>query len=72
MQATQADHGVAVGWHRLVTSQIEEGKLVRLTELELPAPGSYYLTWNDNRTLSPAAEILRSWIREIAVQERDS
>ena len=52
--------------------EIEDGKLVRLTELELPAPGAYYLTWNDNRTLSPAAEILRSWIREIAAQERST
>ncbi|MER9136110.1 LysR substrate-binding domain-containing protein [Mesorhizobium sp. M0830] len=72
MQAAQADQGVALGWHRLVKSQIEDGKLVRLTELELPAPGAYYLTWNDNRTLSPAAEILRSWIREIAAQERST
>jgi DNA-binding transcriptional LysR family regulator len=72
MQAAQADQGAAVGWHRLVKSQIDEGKLVRLTDLELAAPGGYYLTWNDNRTLSPAAEILRSWIREIAAQERDS
>ena len=72
LQAAQADQGVAVGWHRLVKSQISEGKLVRLTDLELPAPGSYYLTWNNNRTLSPAAESLRTWLREIATQERDS
>ncbi|TIU65348.1 MAG: LysR family transcriptional regulator, partial [Mesorhizobium sp.] len=72
LQAAQADQGVAVGWHRLVEAQIDEGKLVRLTDLELPAPGGYYLTWNDNRMLSPAAESLRGWIREIAAQERGS
>ncbi|TGQ18987.1 LysR substrate-binding domain-containing protein [Mesorhizobium sp. M00.F.Ca.ET.217.01.1.1] len=72
LQAAQADQGIAVGWHRLVKAQIDEGKLVRLTYLELPAPGGYYLTWNRNRTLSPAAERLLGWLREAAAQERQS
>jgi LysR family glycine cleavage system transcriptional activator len=72
LQAAQADQGVAIGWHRLVRSLVKEGKLVRLTDLEMPAPGGYYLTWNDRRTLSPAAETLRVWIREIAERERQS
>ncbi|MDX8442427.1 LysR substrate-binding domain-containing protein [Mesorhizobium australafricanum] len=69
LQAAQADQGVAVGWHRLVRPLIEEGKLVRITDLELAAPGGYYLTWNDNRTLSPAAELFREWLREVAREE---
>ncbi|ODT17545.1 MAG: LysR family transcriptional regulator [Kaistia sp. SCN 65-12] len=72
LQAAQANQGVAVGWHRLVKTLIGEGKLVRLTDLEMPAPGGYYLTWNNNRTLSPAAERLRDWLREAAAQERES
>ncbi|MER9832768.1 LysR substrate-binding domain-containing protein [Mesorhizobium sp. M0134] len=72
LQAAQADQGVAVGWHRLVLPLIEEGKLVRITDLELPAPGGYYLTWNDSRKLSPAAELLREWLREIAAQEQEN
>jgi LysR family glycine cleavage system transcriptional activator len=72
LQAAQADQGLAVGWHRLVRPLIRDGKLVRLTDLEMPAPGGYYLTWNDRRTLSPAAETLRSWLREIAEQERQT
>src|SRR6516162_3013290 len=72
LQAAQADQGVAVGWHRLVRQMVRDAKLVRLTDLEMPAPGGYYLTWNDRRTLSPAAETLRSWLREMAVQERRS
>jgi LysR family glycine cleavage system transcriptional activator len=55
-----------------VKSQLADGKLVRLTDLELPAPGGYYLTWNGNRVLSPAAEILRGPLREIAAKERDN
>jgi DNA-binding transcriptional LysR family regulator len=70
IQAAQADQGIAVGWHRLCRHLLRDGKLVRLTDLEMPAPGGYYLTWNQRRTLSPAAETLRSWLREIAEQER--
>lgn len=69
LSAAQANQGVAVGWDRMVRPLIEEGKLVRFTDLELPAPGGYYLTWNDNRELSPAAEILRDWLTETAVRE---
>ncbi|MER9883507.1 LysR substrate-binding domain-containing protein [Mesorhizobium sp. M0118] len=57
MQAAQANQGVAVSWRRLMRSLVDEGKLVRITDLELPAPGAYYLTWNHNRILSPAAEL---------------
>lgn len=70
LEAAQANQGVAVGWHRLVRHLVKEGRLVRLTDLEMPAPGGYYLTWNDHRTLSPAAEILRTWLREMAERER--
>jgi DNA-binding transcriptional LysR family regulator len=72
LQAAQADQGIAVGWHRLVRHMLRDGKLVRLTDLEMPAPGGYYLTWNDKRTLSPAAETLRTWLREIAGSERQT
>jgi DNA-binding transcriptional LysR family regulator len=72
LQAAQADQGLAVGWHRLVRPLMADGRLVKLTDLEMPAPGGYYLTWNDRRTLSPAAETLRSWLREIATLERQT
>ena len=72
LQAAQADQGLAIGWHRLVRHLLRDAKLVRLTDLEMPAPGGYYLTWNDRRTLSPAAETLRSWLREMAAQERQN
>lgn len=62
LQATQDDQGIAVGWHRLVKPLILAGKLVRFTGLELPAPGSYYLTWNDKRELSQAATTLKTWL----------
>jgi LysR family glycine cleavage system transcriptional activator len=70
LQAAQADQGVALGWHRIVRHLIEEGRLVRFTTLELPAPGSYYLSRNHHRSLSPAAETLRQWLIEMSLRER--
>jgi len=72
LQAAQADQGVAVGRQRLVRHLLRDGRLVRLTDLEMPAPGGYYLTWNDKRLLSPAAETLRAWLRKVAEQERQT
>lgn len=70
LQAAQADQGVAIGWDRLVAPLIAKGRLARLTDLELPALGGYYLTWNERRALSSAALTLRSWLRENAERER--
>lgn len=69
LSAAQANQGVAVGWDRLVRPLLDEGKLVRFTDLELPAPGGYYLTWNDNRELSEAARTLRDWLGDTAARE---
>lgn len=66
LQATEEDQGVALGWHHLVAARIEAGRLVRFTDLSMPAPGGYYLTWNDNRELSDAAVTLRDWLVEVA------
>ena len=70
LQAAMADQGIVVGWHRVVGPLIAEGKLVRFTTLLLPTPGGYYLTWNNSRDLSPAAQTLRTWISGVAEKER--
>ena len=72
LQASQVDQGVTLGWHRLVCHLVDAGRLVRLTGLEVPAPGGYYLTWNDYRALSPAGETVREWLRETAACERSA
>lgn len=71
LQATQDDQGIAVGWHRLVQPLIAQGKLVRFTDIEVPAPGAYYLTWNDKRELSEAARTLRTWLINEAARSLD-
>ena len=68
LQATQEDQGIAIGWHQLVRPLVEAGRLVRFTDLNMPAPGNYHLTWNENRELSPAALVLRDWLMDTAAQ----
>ena len=71
LQACQEDQGVAVGWHRLVRPLIEAGRLVPFTDLRMPAPGSYHLSWNANGTTSAAAATLRDWLLAAAAGEAD-
>jgi len=66
LQATQDDQGVALGWERLIGPLLSAGRLIRVTDLAIDAPGAYYLTWNENRALSPVAETLRAWLLETA------
>ena len=66
LQATQENQGVALGWERLIRPLLSAGKLVRFGDLEIDAPGGYYLTWNARRTLSDAALVLKDWLLETA------
>jgi LysR family glycine cleavage system transcriptional activator len=63
--------GLAVGWHMLIKSMIAEGKLVHFSDLEMAAPGGYYITWNKDRDLSPAAETLLHWLIDTAWRDTD-
>lgn len=62
LQAAEDNQGVALGWHSQVADLIERGRLARLGDDEIVAPGSYYLTWDDRRPLSSGAENLRDWL----------
>jgi LysR family glycine cleavage system transcriptional activator len=62
LQACQEEQGLAIGWDRLVRPLIAAKRLVPFTDLEVPAPGSYYLSWNANRTANHAVGTLRDWL----------
>ena len=64
LQAAEENQGIALGWHSQVEALIERGKLVRLGSMEMAAPGSYYLTWDEQRPLSDAAQHLHNWLVE--------
>ncbi|MDE0706038.1 MAG: LysR substrate-binding domain-containing protein [Rhodospirillaceae bacterium] len=71
VRAAEDNRGVALGWNRLVEPNVEAGRLVRFTDLAIPAPGSYYLTWNRHRPLTPPASTLRDWLIAVADREAD-
>jgi DNA-binding transcriptional LysR family regulator len=71
LQACQEDQGLAIGWHKLIKGLIAQKKLVPFGDIRMPAPGSYYLCWNCNRNLSAAAEVVKSWVIEMAEEDRD-
>ena len=66
LQATQDDQGLALGWQRLIAPLLQEGRLIRFSDLVIDAPGAYYLTSNENRALSPAAQVFKTWLLETA------
>ncbi len=62
IQAARDGQGVALGWDRFVRDLIDTGDLVRLTDLEMPAPGAQYIVWPEGRSTDHAAEIFRDWL----------
>lgn len=69
LQAAEENQGIALGWHSLVKPLIKAGRLYRVGESEISAPGSYYLSWDTGRPLSPAAESLKKWLVEICTNQ---
>ena len=66
LQAAEENQGVALGWHSMVAPLIRQARLVRLGNWEIEAPGAYYLTWEESRPLSEAADRLRHWLLQTA------
>ena len=71
LQACQDEQGLAVGWHRLVRGLVDAGRLVPFTDLRIPSPGSYYLSWNANREISESTRTLRDWLMAAAAEDAD-
>jgi DNA-binding transcriptional LysR family regulator len=62
LQAARSGQGVTLGWESLVAPLIEAGNLVRVTDAEIAAPQSYFVTWSARRPLSAQAVMLRDWL----------
>jgi DNA-binding transcriptional LysR family regulator len=62
LQAARSGQGVALGWSSLVRSLLESGDLEQITDAEIAAPQSFFVTWSAHRPLSRQAEILKDWL----------
>lgn len=66
LQAAQDNLGVVLGWNSLVKPLVESGKLTRLSDLEITAPGAFYVTTNASRNLTGHGQILMDWLLQTA------
>ena len=62
LQAARSGQGVALGWSFLVEPLIDAGTLVRVTNAEIVAPQSNFVTWSARRPLSSQATLLKDWL----------
>jgi LysR family glycine cleavage system transcriptional activator len=69
LQAAEENQGILLGWHSLVAALVERGKLVRIGGMEIKAPGSFYLSWAENRPLSESASRLHDWLLVVGGQQ---
>lgn len=60
------DEAVALTRARLVEAELADGRLVRLFDFSVPAPGDYYLVRRRSRPPSRALTVFRDWLIEEA------
>jgi LysR family glycine cleavage system transcriptional activator len=66
LQAAAAGQGVALANDALAMSDFEEGRLVRLFELEVPDDDAYWLVYPARSARKPKVQAFRAWIRDEA------
>jgi DNA-binding transcriptional LysR family regulator len=63
IQAALHGQGVALGWHRLLTGQLESGSLVRLTEASVKVSDAYFVVIPHGRAITPTTNDVIEWLR---------
>lgn len=66
LQAAAAGQGIALANDALAMSDFEEGRLIRLFELEVPDDDAYWLVYPARSVPKPKVQAFRNWIREEA------
>lgn len=72
LQAAMAGEGFAFGWHHLVDPLVQNGLLAARTEWSWTTGRGFYLVWSKSTPLIPQAEIVRDWVLDQMLQERDT
>ena len=66
-RAAHNGRGIALGRHSIVQSEVASGQLLRLFEIALPSPSSYYLVYPARALERPQVRAFREWLlQEIA------
>ena len=64
LQAARAAHGIALADEATVYRDLNDGRLIRLFELSIPATHPYYIVTPPTDRLKPAARALEAWLLE--------
>jgi len=64
MQAAVEGQGIALARSSLIGSDIANGVLVRLFDIEVPSPFHYYLVYPPRLADTPKLVQFRAWLRE--------
>ncbi|MES2069912.1 MAG: transcriptional regulator GcvA [Pseudomonadota bacterium] len=64
VRAAVEGHGIALGRHSIVQTDLKTGDLVRLLDISVPCPNSYYLVYRPNCLQKPQVKAFRSWLLE--------
>lgn len=54
--------GIALGRHAIVQSDIQSGQLIRLFDIAVPSPVSYYLVYPAQALEKPQVRVFRTWL----------
>jgi DNA-binding transcriptional LysR family regulator len=66
LAAAESNQGLALGWHSLVGPLIQQGRLVRITDLSMRDPVGFCLAWSGRKALSKSAAAFKAWILDQA------
>jgi LysR family glycine cleavage system transcriptional activator len=70
VRAAVEGDGIALARHVLATGEIESGELVRLFDVAIPCPQSYYLVCPHDVLRKPQVQAFRAWVLEEAQKGR--
>lgn len=62
VRAAVEGHGIALARHALATTEIESGELVRLFDIAITCPQSYYLVCPPDALKKPQVQAFRNWL----------
>ncbi|WP_334189028.1 transcriptional regulator GcvA [Noviherbaspirillum sp.] len=62
VRAAAEGHGIALARHAIALAELESGELVRLFDIAVPCPQSYYLVCRPGALQKPQVQAFRAWL----------
>jgi DNA-binding transcriptional LysR family regulator len=62
IHAALAGHGIALGWYCLVEDLLQQGRLVRVTDVQMHTRSAYFVVVPSRKALNPSANAFVEWL----------